>query len=647
MDRIPPLDNWSDAERWVWAKISDNSIADLAKEHGSIDVETAADWTSDRVLSEAFLQTILLQEPFRSAIPRLGVRIAGAWFREPVDLSNAEIGAQLWLDHCRFEDRFGLDSADVERLLSLDGSRIAALDLMDVKAGGSVNLERANLGEVCLNGARLDQHLLMSGCRVQRAANLGGLQVAGNLVIDRRAVFDGGVILSGADIGGYLSLNSSEFGSAAEMGRLLVASDVFMREGTVFKNKLMLRGAKIGGELDLQDSNFGGPVHMESLDVAGKVVMNASATFDERISMRGARIRGQLEAQGAILKGGIDLANAEVSGDVYLRRMPEVSGSVDLRGSRIGGQLSMDESNFNGELDLDGVSVQKELLMQGCWIQGEVRLIFGRVGQLDFSGSAVSKLDLTGTTIDGELRLGSGPESEVHWHGEEHLCLRNVHAGALQDSWKEKEWAEERKITTWPRNLHLDGFTYDRLGGLRSGGPSADMIARDANWYVKWLALNAHYSPQPYEQLASVFRAAGDTKKANAILFAGRKRATVESCRRCEWGRCVGMGLLQLTIGFGLGARYFWVLGWIAGMTAIGALVLLCGQTNAELDPFDVGWFSLDQLLPIVDLDASQDEIAAEIESNRWFATYFHFHKLVGYLLGSFLIAGLAGLTQK
>ena len=30
-----------------------------------------------------------------------------------------------------------------------------------------------------------------------------------------------------------------------------------------------------------------------------------------------------------------------------------------------------------------------------------------------------------------------------------------------------------------------------------------------------------------------------------------------------------------------------------------------------------------------------------------WREFYFYFHKIMGYVLGSFLVAGLAGLTQR
>ena len=51
----------------------------------------------------------------------------------------------------------------------------------------------------------------------------------------------------------------------------------------------------------------------------------------------------------------------------------------------------------------------------------------------------------------------------------------------------------------------------------------------------------------------------------------------------------------------------------------------------------------IDHLLPVVQLIKSH----YDIELAGFARYYFYAHKLMGYVLASFLIAGLAGLTQK
>jgi hypothetical protein len=52
--------------------------------------------------------------------------------------------------------------------------------------------------------------------------------------------------------------------------------------------------------------------------------------------------------------------------------------------------------------------------------------------------------------------------------------------------------------------------------------------------------------------------------------------------------------------------------------------------------------YALDMLLPIIRLR----EEHYKIELNGIARYYFYFHKLMGYLLGSFLVAGISGLTH-
>ena len=109
--------------------------------------------------------------------------------------------------------------------------------------------------------------------------------------------------------------------------------------------------------------------------------------------------------------------------------------------------------------------------------------------------------------------------------------------------------------------------------------------------------------------------------------------------------RWLGFSLLKWTIGYGLGPRYFRALAWVIVLTILGASVLhFSGQPSYGLTaglPARL-FYSLDQLLPIVEFE-KYDKVLLR----GWVAYYFYAQKLAGWVLGSFLVAGLAGLTQK
>ena len=175
-------------------------------------------------------------------------------------------------------------------------------------------------------------------------------------------------------------------------------------------------------------------------------------------------------------------------------------------------------------------------------------------------------------------------------------------------------------------------------------------MARPSACYVEWLSRDSSFSPQPYEQLAGVFRRTGDPVKANDILYEARER------QRRGRGVLGGFGLwmLRATIGYGLGHRYFWALWWVLGFTLLGTVLLITLGHHSEDWPRDF-FASFDQLLPIVTLNKSHDVLifgdpsaTPLIDPQPYgLVVYFYFHKMVGWVLATFIVAGLAGLTQR
>ncbi len=102
-----PLPDWMPQEKWVWKQVCKGEIADLNKFEG-FNTKIAPgkfDRLSEiRILTPDFLETILLHEPFSGALTRSGVRIVGAWFTDPIDLSDAILTHPLWLESSRFDE---------------------------------------------------------------------------------------------------------------------------------------------------------------------------------------------------------------------------------------------------------------------------------------------------------------------------------------------------------------------------------------------------------------------------------------------------------------------------------------------------------------------------------------------------------------
>ncbi len=112
---------------------------------------------------------------------------------------------------------------------------------------------------------------------------------------------------------------------------------------------------------------------------------------------------------------------------------------------------------------------------------------------------------------------------------------------------------------------------------------------------------------------------------------------------RAKW---YGLSLLKATIGYGYGYRYFFSLIWLAAFILLGAYVVNTTVPGNTWGIIKVLGISFDMLIPLVKLDESHFRVFSQ-EMAGWQYYYFFLHKVVGYVLASFVLAGLSGITKK
>jgi uncharacterized protein YjbI with pentapeptide repeats len=645
--RVPPRESWSDLEKWVWHEIGSGRIADINAHLGkTADPRKPDDWGPERRLSTAFLEVMLLHDPWRSTIPRRGVRIVGAWFDETVDLVEAEIAHELRLSRSRFTSEFYLVRLQMQSLLSLYGSVITGtLNMDSAIVGGGMHMGNgAQFADVRLRGARIENQLNLVGAKVTGRLNMNSASIAGALLMREgaeceRAEF-GEVDLRGARIQGPLELVGAKVTGGLNINSSSIGGPLLMSKGAEF-TEVDLRGARIEGSLNLVGAKVTGPLAMDGVRIAAALLMEG-AEFTQVI-LRGARINGHLSLIGAKVTRTLDMNAVNIHGALLMRERAEFA-EVDLRGARIEGQLSLIDAKVPGRLDTDSVSIGGSLLMREGQFLQPINLVFGTVGgSLDLRGATLAGLYLAGARIES-LHLASGSRRPT-WATGARLVLGNARVGAVQD-----------EPDAWPQDLELDGFTYARFGGLGSDA-GRGIGSRSSEWFQKWLERHAPYTPQPYQHCARVLREMGHPEMANDVAYAGRERERGEFWRRSKW-RWFGLWLLKWTIGYGYGLRYFRSLWWALFFVVVGTLVLLgCGAPRAIAVPITwataggmkifsylaaLAFYSFDLLLPIIQLYEPHYQVLLDGVAKYYFA----FHKLMGYVLASFLIAGLAGLTK-
>ena len=720
---------WTAQEKWVWKQACKGKIADFncAQGYGGrLNPKEAKGWPEDRVIRPAFLETILLHEPYRGALTHKGLRIVGAWFKGSLDLSSGQISRPVWLNQCRFDSEVDFMYLRSAYYISLEGSIFRGkLRMQSIHLCGHLFMGKGAefRKEVDLRDATIEGQVTTSGLKAKKGlltkfngvVKMGGLKAIKGLFIHQSA-FDKDIELTGAKISTQVYFLESEFKGKLIMngleveGHLLMRDCLFMKEQTT-KNEIAvdLVTARIRGGLDLSGSKFKGKVSMRRLEVSGNLQMGRDNEFEEEVNLHQAAIGGQIEIVGAQFKGKLKMNTLEVGGTLFIKGNAgkedqttvcykevdligaKIGGQIDLKGSRFKGNVIMDNievggnliiskgTEFSSELRLVAAKIQGNISIQGSTHKGNllmeavevaqnvfmtdtsfersVNLTFSKIkGGLDISKSNFTSLNLTGTKINQDFCLGSilsfkelpplkrvppaftGEEAFIQikeppiWSKGAKLTLRNTYVGNLQDI---RLIRPDGSKDSWPDELDLTGFTYTNLGGL---GIKESFQTQKIEWMENWLQKSKPYSPQPYQQLAGILKQLGYVDKSRKILYRAKERERVSAK---GWDKA-GLTIRWIFIGHGyhtyLSCIYAGVLlliGWVG--------LMVKKEYRKKLG----GWlwclfYSLDRLLPIVELD----ERFKVINLTGFARSWFYIQTIMGYFLVTIIILGISGLIK-
>jgi cytoskeletal protein CcmA (bactofilin family) len=553
-------------EGWAWAKIRNDEIANLNARCGKeVDPHDKTGWDdSCRQITAKFVEDVLTVPKWRDQLARQRVRLRGAWINGTINLEDTEVTPEVWIDASRIEGRLILDDSHWKRLLSLEGSTIAGEFSGERMVSESSILVRGNAaieGNVNLRGAKIAGDLKMDTSSFRKAVNADSMSVAGNLFMRGRATFGGDVILRGAKVDANLDMDSSTFTRTVDADRLNVAGSLFMRDHATFAGDVILRGATVGFNLDMDSSSFRKAVNANSMSVKRSLFMRDHATFGGEVSLIGAKIGSNLEMDTSSFAGAIRAAPVNVEGNLLMRNGATFGGEVTLIGAKIGGNLHLWGSTA-WRVDLSGADAREFLLAGLGW---------SCAGGKAPTGSAARAPKAAAKPAPIHWQLGDPSWRNAQCDGTDRatlpsLILRNFHVDALQDS-----------ADAWPTHLDLEGFRYERLGGIGGTGRN-DMRKRSPGEWNDWLQRDPTFSTQPYAQLSSVLAAAGHRDTSEAIQFAGRERERIEAHGITRaW-----LTFLSAVNGYGIGSYTVRVIRWVILLTLLGAVFLQLSPAARE-----------------------------------------------------------------
>ena len=581
--------DWEESEIWAWEQICVGKIANFAKwKHKPCTCPPENTTNSPApVISSKFLKTILGYRPFVDLITQEGVLIECALFREQLNLSEIRTPHRLWLDLSQFNHGMEAINFRTDSELTFDRAHFS----------DSLILDRSRIGgTLWLVGSKFTIPASSQNCAsTPRPCAIQTLNV---------------------EVGENFTLTGANVEGNINAGGMRITGDLILRGGSY--GKVILNGAQIGGDVSMCKDPHS--------------CSKGSAV--EHLSLEGASVRGSVLFNGSTFSGGGVGRNEGLS--------------LDLTAASINNHLELQDVTIEQALKATGVRVDGNALVRGNNEFGAANFVGGRFGRsLDLRGSKFGGLlDLSNARVNNTLILHT-PDSPYRapvWNsGDAGLSLQNAEVGSLQD------WgaAKERFIYgNLKERINLTNFVYGQFGLIGSSIVSNDSI-RDLDRLTgeervtSWLALQAGFAeralPQPFEQLANTLERTGYVDEARSVRVASRNQAL----RANETSLAEKILLFTQWIIIGYGYNTWISLLWLGGLIVLGALVGRYGRDLSKRRFVERLWFSLDAAIPLLELNARHKDI--DVTGARG---YFYFHRIIGFLLASFLIAGLSGLTK-
>jgi hypothetical protein len=444
-----------------------------------------------------------------------------------------------------------------------------------------------------LPNAILGRQLGLIGCRFDGNVQMDFLKTPYSIYFNGSR-FNGNLDMEGADIGKNLLMSSCEFEGDVNLPGLHAGAGVAL-SGAKFRGAAILGGIKAGGDLFIRNAaEFDGEVLLDNVSAAS-------------IDICGARFKRPLKMSGV-----------EVLRVFLLRDGSEFDKGLEVTGLRAP-RVEITGSRFSGDAAFQNVEAAQSIIVMGCAFTN-LAITYSKIRtRLSFSHCEAASLDLTGTHIDGELRIATKEHPSMKWTDGARIVLRNARAETLRDM-----------PNAWPPEVDLSGFSYSDLGDENS------MAGRDVKWLKGWLGRQTGFSPQPYAELGAALLKAGRKEKAERILYEGRRRQRMHA-GGLDW---LSMLVQELTVGYGYSLNL--LLWWVLLFTAAGVLMLQRFGAYSIGDIPGNAVFSLGMMFPMPGVEDP------EVIKNLGVVKYYFFSlRAVGYFLISMLIAGVTGLTKK
>ena len=444
---------------------------------------------------------------------------------------------------------------------------------------------------------------------------------------------------------------------------------ILTKEVNIDPSGIQFNGAYVSGIINLENCH------------CSSVLTFCHSIFEETLCLRNATTKA-IYIDNSLFKQKIEADGLICQGNLHLRNGFSAEDDVSFIGAKIEGNFDCQKGSLK-TLSCDGIVVHGNVVLcDGFIAEGEVRFLNAKVESGFDCSNATFKalnneedaLNCDGMDIGGSIFLR---ENCKILSGIVHFS--NMTVNSLVDD--ENFWKQETL-----KKVYMDGFKYRHI----HGSPSASFRLNNM------LSKMPEFKPQPYKQLAKVLRDMGHDRDADEVMIALRDKQLEES--RESWLYIVFRYIFKWTSAYGyrpmrilkIMASIWLIFGciyWYGANIAVFApsnpLIFQKQDYNCTIDKngtkwlafpkdynatnnwyeasppeyttFQPFWYSLDIILPVVDLKMEKDwGVVISSPDGSFFTTFNYFirfltwsENIIGWILSLLLVAILSGLAKN
>jgi hypothetical protein len=464
-----------------------------------------------------------------------------------IDMGSTRISGQLLVRNAIIEKS---STTPVDSGYSKSRIRGSAVSAPRLSVGAETTMEGTCkvVGGLDLSMSEMSSLSIHNGCSFHADGNtaldLTHAQLRSSLTFDSGVAVRGTVRLTGAHLRGDLSLQGVKLKAPEPAASIADSADIGQRQRRT--------DAHPDGH-----HQTGYALIADGIKVGGGVLLDEGFTAEGAVQFRGADIAGSLICSDAHFDGcdhnGYALVADEIriGGNVLLNEGLVSAGAIHLPGADIGRALACNGAHLDGQdnqgivLLAGGIKASGLYLNDGFTPSGTIWLRSASI-----RGSAYLAPEKPATGVIGLDAAHAQIAGTFNWVPAEQVegvvSLQGAAAGQLVD-----DWSGQRDNAFWPKcgRLSLDGFTYDGFGGPQQATVEQRLAWIRSQYQADSGNMQMPFATQPYEQLAVVYRHAGQDVEARQVAIA--RRADLRKYGNLSRSRRAGNWLLDKTIKYG------------------------------------------------------------------------------------------------